>query len=58
MLGPVVPMVKDMAAMFDWFQTGRYVADTARQREVFGTVPTAEDAVARFIAGLGHAVRT
>jgi hypothetical protein len=26
------PMVKDMAAMVRWFQTGRYVADTARQR--------------------------
>jgi len=55
-LGPVVPMVKDMAAMFDWFQTGRYVADTTRQREVFGTVPTAEDAVARFLTSLGHVV--
>jgi uncharacterized protein YbjT (DUF2867 family) len=56
-LGPVVPMVKDMAAMLDWFQTGRYVADTTRQREVFGTVPTAEGSVARFITHLGHAVR-
>jgi uncharacterized protein YbjT (DUF2867 family) len=56
-LGPVVPMVKDMAAMFDWFQTGRYVADTTRQREVFGTVPTAEGSVARFITSLGHTVR-
>jgi uncharacterized protein YbjT (DUF2867 family) len=55
-LGPVVPMVKDMAAMLDWFQTGRYVADTTRQREVFGTVPTAEDAVARFLTSLGHVV--
>jgi uncharacterized protein YbjT (DUF2867 family) len=55
-LGPVVPMVKDMAAMLDWFGTGRYVADTTRQREVFGTVPTAEDAVARFITSLGHVV--
>jgi uncharacterized protein YbjT (DUF2867 family) len=55
-LGPVVPMVKDMAAMLDWFQTGRYVADTTRQREVFGSVPTAEDAVTRFITSLGHAV--
>jgi uncharacterized protein YbjT (DUF2867 family) len=56
-LGPVVPMVKDMAAMFDWFQTGRYVADPTRQREVFGPVPTAEDAVARFVTSLGHPVR-
>jgi uncharacterized protein YbjT (DUF2867 family) len=57
LLGPVVPMVKDMAAMNDWFHTGRYVADTTRQREVFGTVPTAEDAVARLVTSLGHAVR-
>jgi uncharacterized protein YbjT (DUF2867 family) len=56
-LGPVVPMVKDMAAMFDWFQTGRYVANTSRQHQVFGDVPTAEDAVARFITSLGHTVR-
>lgn len=56
-LGTVVPMVKDMAAMFGWFWTGRYVADTTRQGEVFGPVPTAEEAVARFAASLGHAVR-
>ena len=57
-LGTVVPMVKDMAAMSDWFSTGRYVADTTRQGQVFGPVPTAEDAVARFVTGLGHAVRS
>ena len=56
-VGAVIPMVKDMAAMFGWFETGRYVADTTRQGEVFGPVPTAEDAVARFAASLGHAVR-
>jgi uncharacterized protein YbjT (DUF2867 family) len=55
-LGPFVPMVKDMAAMIDWFRTGRYVADTTRQGELFGAVPTAEDAVARFATSLGHAV--
>jgi uncharacterized protein YbjT (DUF2867 family) len=53
-LGPFVPMVKDMGAMVDWFRTGRYVADTTRQCEVFGTVPTAEDAIARFATSLGH----
>ena len=56
-LGPVVPMVKDLAAMFEWFGTGGYVADTTRQGEVFGPVPTAEDAVARFATSLGHTVR-
>jgi uncharacterized protein YbjT (DUF2867 family) len=56
-LGPVTPAVKDMAAMAGWFQSGRYVADTARQREVFGAVPTAEDAIARLVTSLGHAVK-
>jgi uncharacterized protein YbjT (DUF2867 family) len=56
-LGPVVPMAKDMAAMIDWFQTGRYVADTSRQQQVFGAVPTAEDAVARFVTSLRHTIR-
>jgi uncharacterized protein YneF (UPF0154 family) len=51
-------MTKDMAAMIAWFQTGRYVADTTRQREVFGTPPTAEDAVRRLVTSLGHAVRS
>lgn len=50
------PMVKDMASMIEWFQTGRYVANTTRQREVFGVVPTAEDAIARYITAFGHPV--
>jgi uncharacterized protein YbjT (DUF2867 family) len=49
-------MANDLNAMVQWFQTGRYVANTARQREVFGQVPTAEDAMAKFIRSLGHAV--
>ncbi len=49
-------MANDLNAMLQWFESGRYVADTARQREVFGPVPTAEDAIARFIRSLGHAV--
>ncbi|WP_427132115.1 SDR family oxidoreductase [Pseudarthrobacter sp. S9] len=57
LLAPVNPMAKDLAAMIDWFQTGRYIADTTRQSEVFGTPPTAEDAIARFVTGLGHPVR-
>jgi len=56
-LRPVNPLAKDMAAMADWFKSGRYVADTTRQREVFGAVPTAEDAIARFLTSLGHHVR-
>jgi uncharacterized protein YbjT (DUF2867 family) len=47
--------VNDMGAMLRYFQTGRYVADPQRQVEVFGAVPTAEDAVDRLLrdAGLG-----
>ncbi len=51
--GGAVPVSKDMAAMLEWFETGRYVADTTRQGEVFG-IPTAEDAIGRFITSLGH----
>ena len=47
-----------IAVLMRWFQTGRYVADPARQREVFGDVPTAEDAIARFLRSLGHTVAT
>ncbi|MBT2250556.1 SDR family oxidoreductase [Arthrobacter sp. BHU FT2] len=54
--GRFTPMVKDMASMIEWFQTGRYVANTGRQREVFGPPPTAEDAVARLAGLLGHPV--
>ncbi|HEY3337758.1 MAG TPA: NmrA family NAD(P)-binding protein [Propionicimonas sp.] len=55
-LGMVMPPMKDMAAMVDWFATGNYVADTHRQAELFGTVPKAEDAIARFAERLGHRV--
>ncbi|MFJ7949603.1 SDR family oxidoreductase [Streptomyces sp. NPDC096354] len=51
-VGAFVPMVKDMAAMFRWFDTGRYVADTTRQAQLFGPVPTAEDAIARLTSEL------
>ncbi|MGW0515809.1 SDR family oxidoreductase [Crossiella sp. NPDC003009] len=46
--GRFMPVVKDMAAMFRWFETGRYVADPGRQEQLFGPVPTAEEALARF----------
>jgi uncharacterized protein YbjT (DUF2867 family) len=44
----------DMGAMAAWFETGRYVANTSRQIELFGPAPTPEDAIARFAAQLGH----
>jgi uncharacterized protein YbjT (DUF2867 family) len=55
-VGPFSPMVKDTDAMLRWFQTGGYVADPTRQREVFGQVPTAEDAISKFVGSLGHTV--
>ncbi len=42
-----MPTVKDMAAMFGWFDSGRYVADPRRQEQLFGPAPTAEDTIAR-----------
>lgn len=56
-VGRFNPMVKDLAAMIAWFQSGRYIADTRRQAEVFGPPPSAEDAVRRFIGILGHPVK-
>jgi uncharacterized protein YbjT (DUF2867 family) len=51
-VGRWAPFVPDMAAMIRWFDTGNYVADTTRQAEVFGAVPTAEEAVEGFAARL------
>lgn len=47
-IGRWQPLVQDMAAMAKWFDSGKYVADTTRQAELFGPVPTAEEAIARF----------
>jgi hypothetical protein len=52
--GLVQPRMKDLAAMVDWFATGSYVANTQRQAELFGAVPKAEEAIARFAGRLGH----
>lgn len=43
----------DMAAMFRFFQTGKYVADTRRQAELFGPVPKVEAAAREMLVGLG-----
>jgi hypothetical protein len=47
------PWKRDLRAMMSYFQSGGYVADTAQQREYFGPVPRIEDAVARYLAGVG-----
>ncbi|MDL5205972.1 SDR family oxidoreductase [Streptomyces sp. ALI-76-A] len=54
-VGRFNPVVKDMAAMFGWFDTGRYVADPRRQEQLFGPAPTAEDALARYTDQLATA---
>ena len=43
----------DMMAMFRFFQTGKYVADTRRQAELFGPIPKIEDAARQMLNGLG-----
>jgi uncharacterized protein YbjT (DUF2867 family) len=43
------PAARDIKAMLRFFLSGQYVADTTRQREVLGPVPTAEDAIARWL---------
>jgi uncharacterized protein YbjT (DUF2867 family) len=45
---------RDLMAMFEYFQSGRYVADTRRQAEVFGSVPVAEETMRRRLKALGH----
>ena len=44
----------DLVAMFEYFRSGHYVADTRRQAEVFGSVPVAEETMRRRLAALGH----
>ena len=48
LVGRINPGIADFKAMFDFFGTGQYVADTRRQSELLGPVPTAETAVARW----------
>jgi uncharacterized protein YbjT (DUF2867 family) len=51
-VGRFSPMVKDMTEMMRWFESGRYVAETTRQGQVFGHVPTAEEAIAGLLRNL------
>lgn len=41
---------RDMRAMMEYFATGKYVADTRLQAELFPPVPTMEDTVRRAVA--------
>jgi len=47
------PFMRDGSAMFRYFETGKYVADTTVQAELFGPVPTVEDAACRLLVESG-----
>jgi uncharacterized protein YbjT (DUF2867 family) len=51
--GLLNPGVRDFHTMFRYIWSGRYVADTRRQAELFGPPPTAEDAVGRWLGAMG-----
>ena len=46
---------RDFKAMGRFFGTGKYVADTHAQAELFGPVPKVEDGVAKFVGEMGVA---
>lgn len=56
--GLFLPFMRDMMAMGRYFETGKYVADTKVQAELFGPVPTIEDTARRMLADLNLAPRT
>ncbi|MCI4323991.1 MAG: SDR family oxidoreductase [Thermoplasmata archaeon] len=43
----------DMLAMFQFFQTGKYVANTRHQAELFGPVPQIQETARRMLADFG-----
>jgi uncharacterized protein YbjT (DUF2867 family) len=47
------PGMRDMMAMGRFFQTGKYVADTRLQSELFPPVPKVEEAARQMLADLG-----
>ena len=48
----------DLMAMFRFFQTGKYVADTRRQAEMFGPVPTVEGQAREMLTEFGLLPKT
>lgn len=47
------PRMRDMMAMMRFFQTGKYVADTRVQGDLFGPIPKVEGAVRQMLVELG-----
>lgn len=50
---PAGAVSADMMAMFQHFQTGKYVADTHLQGELFGPIPRIEDSARKMLEGFG-----
>jgi uncharacterized protein YbjT (DUF2867 family) len=47
------PGIRGMLEMTRFFQTGKYIADTRLQGELFGPIPKVEDAARQTLADLG-----
>ncbi|MGQ0797272.1 MAG: SDR family oxidoreductase [Methanobacteriota archaeon] len=56
--GLFLPFMRDMMAMGRYFETGKYVADTRVQTDLFGPVPTIEETARRMLTELDLASRT
>ncbi|HTT26241.1 MAG TPA: SDR family oxidoreductase [Thermoplasmata archaeon] len=52
-LSPMAARDADMLAMVRFFHTGKYVADTRVQQELFGPVPKIEEAARRMLVDFG-----
>ena len=48
LMAPVSHRMRDMGSMIAFFATGKYVADTRAQGELFGPVPAVEDSLRRY----------
>jgi uncharacterized protein YbjT (DUF2867 family) len=48
-MGLFVPFARDAVSMVDYFLTGHYVADTSQQMKLFGSVPTVEETLKRYV---------
>lgn len=51
------PAMRDMGKMLDYFETGKYVADTSVQAELFGPVATLEENAAKLLKDAGVEVK-
>ncbi|MPY68368.1 SDR family oxidoreductase [Deinococcus sp. SDU3-2] len=47
------PGLRDYVPMFEFIATGRFVADTSRQLELFGPVPSLEEALTQWLSEVG-----